>query len=297
MDMILQNMGERNKRFHQKGLTCKVDNSWSAFCFASGWVCATNTSVILQSVQHLKNFRCYKFSSVSISIHKAAKQYLPLPDPDRGLEELASSLLIDALGLLVQLHPLSIAVKSHLKCVSHSASQRRGGVARSECWLWLKTLKINILLLTNQILIMYQAKCVQEHCWPVWGRQGGQNWRDLLGGESPATLRRRGPDLQSRNVKIKCIKNYFLFVLFFKLICAPGRRVASRTVGIKYPKLVVISLPCQLELLPIFCLYGHAHCAACFRSFVPMLNSEQCILLENNKPNIMQQVSLLQSVH
>ena len=41
-------------------------------------------------------------------------QYLPLLDPDRGLKELAAGLLVDALRLLLQLHPLPIAVKSHL---------------------------------------------------------------------------------------------------------------------------------------------------------------------------------------
>ena len=56
-------------------------------------------------------------------------QYLPLLDPDRGLKELAAGLLVDALGLLVQLHPLPVAVKSHLERVSHTASQRRRGVA------------------------------------------------------------------------------------------------------------------------------------------------------------------------
>ena len=80
---------------------------------------------------------------------------------------------------------------------------------------------------------------------------------------------------------------------FFELLfsCEIGHAlqqwVASRTAGIKYLKLSVISRPVNWNywLFSAFMDMRIAHCVASFRSFVP--NEQCCILWRNNKRNIM----------
>ena len=91
---------------------------------------------------------------------------------------------------------------------------------------------------------------------------------------------------------------------FFELLfsCEIGQghalqqRVASRTAGIKYLKLSVISRPVNWNywLFSAFMDMRIAHCVASFRSFVP--NEQFCILLRNNKRNIMRDLLSAESV-
>ena len=84
------------------------------------------------------------------------------------------------------------------------------------------------------------------------------------------------------------IKNVISLSALFEIGFTQGRRVVSGTVGIKYPKLLLIRLPVN----PNYCLFSafmDMRIASLLPFFCPTtLNSEECILLRNNKPNIMQ---------